>query len=160
MNFIIVGSGIGGLTAAIALARNGHQITVLERAPEPKTVGAGIGLQPNAMTCLATLDLVDAIKQRGCESTVAVFRHSGGRVIRELDFEDVEREFGFRPLTNSSCRPIRCAFPTRDRTRSRRSLWRRIRAGKIVRGAPSKYRPRLAQFSVMHSLEQTASTPK
>ncbi|MFB7368355.1 FAD-dependent oxidoreductase [Streptomyces sp. NPDC056222] len=43
---VVVGAGIGGLTAAIALHRRGWHITVCERAPEPPTTGAGIGLAP------------------------------------------------------------------------------------------------------------------
>ena len=45
----IVGGGIGGLTAATALARAGFQVTVLEAAPQFGEVGAGVTLSPNAM---------------------------------------------------------------------------------------------------------------
>ena len=45
---IVVGGGIGGLSAAIALRRAGIQAEVWERAPEMREVGAGIGLWPNA----------------------------------------------------------------------------------------------------------------
>lgn len=45
---LIAGGGIGGLTAALALARVGRRSIVLERAPEIKEIGAGIQLGPNA----------------------------------------------------------------------------------------------------------------
>jgi 2-polyprenyl-6-methoxyphenol hydroxylase-like FAD-dependent oxidoreductase len=40
----VIGGGIGGLTAAIALARQGVTVEVYEQAPELKEVGAGVGL--------------------------------------------------------------------------------------------------------------------
>ncbi len=54
---LIVGAGIGGLTAAIALGRVGVAVTVVERAPSLAPLGAGIGLQPNATAMLAALDV-------------------------------------------------------------------------------------------------------
>ena len=45
---IIAGAGIGGLTAALALARIGFRVTVLEQAAQLEETGAGIQLSPNA----------------------------------------------------------------------------------------------------------------
>lgn len=58
---VVVGAGIGGLTTALALARKGVRVTVLERAPEFGDVGAGIPVSPNASRVLAALGLGDAI---------------------------------------------------------------------------------------------------
>jgi 2-polyprenyl-6-methoxyphenol hydroxylase-like FAD-dependent oxidoreductase len=54
---LIIGSGIGGLTAAIALRQAGFQVEVFERASELREIGAGIGLSPNAMRVLGPLGL-------------------------------------------------------------------------------------------------------
>jgi len=49
--FNIVGGGIGGLTAAIALRQSDFHAEVFERAEQLKEVGAGIGLSANAILC-------------------------------------------------------------------------------------------------------------
>ena len=58
---LIVGAGIGGLTAALALARTGFAVTVLERASALEAVGAGIQITPNASRVLVGLGLRDAL---------------------------------------------------------------------------------------------------
>ncbi|MDP4922715.1 MAG: NAD(P)-binding protein, partial [Limnohabitans sp.] len=52
MNIGIVGAGIGGLTAAIALRAQGHTVTVYEQAGQFMRVGADINLTPNAVRAL------------------------------------------------------------------------------------------------------------
>jgi salicylate hydroxylase len=64
---VIAGGGIGGLSAALALAKRGYPSIVLEQAPEFKEVGAGIQLGPNSWRCLRELGLEAAVKK------VAVF---------------------------------------------------------------------------------------
>ena len=59
---LIAGGGIGGLTAALALARIGRQVTVLERAPTLGEIGAGIQLGPNAFHAFDRLGVGDAAR--------------------------------------------------------------------------------------------------
>lgn len=61
----IVGAGIGGLALALALARRGDDVCVLEQAPACADVGAGIQLSPNATRCLAALDLLQPLLEVG-----------------------------------------------------------------------------------------------
>jgi 2-polyprenyl-6-methoxyphenol hydroxylase-like FAD-dependent oxidoreductase len=63
--FIVVGGGIGGLAAALALARYGRQVRVLERAPEFSEVGAGIQLAPNATRLLRAWGLLQPVLEVG-----------------------------------------------------------------------------------------------
>jgi 3-hydroxybenzoate 6-monooxygenase len=56
--FLVIGGGIGGLTTALALARGGHRVRVLERAPEFGEVGAGLQVGPNASRVLHRLGVL------------------------------------------------------------------------------------------------------
>jgi len=60
---IIAGGGIGGLAAALALAKRGYPSRLLEQAPEFKEVGAGIQLGPNSWRCLRALGVEEAVKR-------------------------------------------------------------------------------------------------
>jgi 2-polyprenyl-6-methoxyphenol hydroxylase-like FAD-dependent oxidoreductase len=57
----LVGGGIGGLASAIALARRGFQVRVLEQAPKFEEIGAGIQLGPNMLRSLQHLGLRDQV---------------------------------------------------------------------------------------------------
>lgn len=59
---LIVGGGIGGLTAAIALARTGMSATLMERSVFLDETGAGIQLGPNATRALRELGVLDAVQ--------------------------------------------------------------------------------------------------
>lgn len=61
----IVGAGIGGLSAALALIRAGFSVTVFEQAPELHEVGAGIQLSPNATRILAEWAVLRKAKKVG-----------------------------------------------------------------------------------------------
>lgn len=58
---IVVGGGVGGLAAALALVRAGWRVTVLERAPAFAEVGAGLTLPVNARRALHELGLADVV---------------------------------------------------------------------------------------------------
>jgi salicylate hydroxylase len=61
LTIAIVGAGIGGLTAAVALRRAGFDVDVYEQAPALTEVGGGINLGPNAARVLYRLGLGDAL---------------------------------------------------------------------------------------------------
>ncbi|MGK5628754.1 FAD-dependent monooxygenase [Streptomyces sp. URMC 123] len=61
---VIVGGGIGGLAAALSVARRGHHAVVLEQADRFAEIGAGIQLAPNGIHALERLGLGDGIRDR------------------------------------------------------------------------------------------------
>lgn len=72
MKVLIAGGGIGGLTAALACAHFGHEVTVFEQADRLDEVGAGIQIPPNAMKVFRALGIAeritrDAVQPRAIE---------------------------------------------------------------------------------------------
>ena len=65
MRAIVVGAGIGGLSAGIGLQRAGLDVTVFERMRELREVGSGLTLWTNAMRALGKLGVADPIRSRG-----------------------------------------------------------------------------------------------
>jgi 2-polyprenyl-6-methoxyphenol hydroxylase-like FAD-dependent oxidoreductase len=95
---VVVGAGIGGLTAAVALHRRGWRVTVCERAPEPPTTGAGIGLAPNALRALEAIG-VDAARAVGSAVPVTMgVRRSDGRWLVRAETVDMAARYGMPPI--------------------------------------------------------------
>lgn len=85
----IVGAGTAGSASALFLARAGHKVTLYERVPEPKAIGAGIVLQPSGMAVLEALGLYGAVGSRGAPiRNLHCQTHSGWPVVH-LEYEDV-----------------------------------------------------------------------
>lgn len=81
---LIIGGGIGGLAAAIALRRLGIEAVVYERAPELGEVGAGLSLWANAMQALHQLGLAEAVAAAGAPVAHSQLRTWDGRVLSEF----------------------------------------------------------------------------
>ena len=81
-DIIIIGAGIGGLTAALALHHAGHRVRIFEQAPELGEVGAGVMLTPNAMRVFRRLGLEKAIAEVSvAPAFTAVWDHRDGHVL-------------------------------------------------------------------------------
>lgn len=78
----IVGAGIAGLTAALCLAKAGHEVEIIERSPRLEEVGAGLQLSPNALRVLGRLGLLPALRERGVSAEAVKLR--SGRSGRAL----------------------------------------------------------------------------
>jgi salicylate hydroxylase len=70
----IVGGGIGGLAAALALERRGAETVVCEQSAALSEIGAGLNLTPNAVKALRALGLETAIEDIGSGSEFLVIR--------------------------------------------------------------------------------------
>lgn len=75
----VVGAGIGGLAAAVALQRMGWSVTVHERAAAMEPVGAGLVLWPSAVHCVDALGLGKAVRERAATLGGTGLRRPDGR---------------------------------------------------------------------------------
>ncbi len=75
LRIALVGGGLGGLAAAIALSRSGFDIRIFEQSNQIKEVGAGITLTPNAVKILCALGLEADLKKHGFEPESMVTRN-------------------------------------------------------------------------------------
>jgi salicylate hydroxylase len=71
-NLALIGGGIGGLTAALAFARQGAAVTVYEQAPALTEVGAGLQIAPNGMRALYALGLEKALSVTGVQAQAVI----------------------------------------------------------------------------------------
>src|SRR5262245_18496723 len=86
---LIVGAGIGGLAAAVALRRAGWDVRVFERAASPRELGFALLLAPKAMHALVELGLADAVRRGGFVTTSGEMRRPDGTVLRRFDIASV-----------------------------------------------------------------------
>jgi 2-polyprenyl-6-methoxyphenol hydroxylase-like FAD-dependent oxidoreductase len=82
---LVVGGGIGGLTAAVALRQAGWRVTVLERAARFGEIGAGITLLSNGLRCLDAIGLGDAVRGSGLPMLAIGMRSAKGRWLSRFD---------------------------------------------------------------------------
>lgn len=90
---LIVGAGIGGLSAALALQRLGHRVAIYEQAPRLTEVGAGLALASNATLVLQHLGLKDALLDLGVMPDQGAVKHyRTGRTLLDLPRGKVQLE--------------------------------------------------------------------
>ncbi|WP_293675990.1 NAD(P)/FAD-dependent oxidoreductase [uncultured Phenylobacterium sp.] len=65
MKVAVVGCGVAGLAAALALGRRGHEVVILEAFDAPQPLGSGLLLQPSGLAALRVLGLADEMLARG-----------------------------------------------------------------------------------------------
>lgn len=96
LQIAVVGAGTAGAASAALLARAGHAVTVFERVPDPRPVGAGILLQPTGQVVLARLGVLGEVVARSSPiDRLTAVRH-GGKPLVDLEYREVHpRLIGF-----------------------------------------------------------------
>lgn len=98
MKVVIVGAGIGGTSAGIALARHGHEVVIYDRLRESKPVGAALSLWSNGVKVLNWLGLGDEVARLGGRMDHMAYHdgHAGDQLCR-FSLEPVTARTGQRP---------------------------------------------------------------
>jgi salicylate hydroxylase len=92
---LVAGAGIGGLGAAISLARSGFRPLVIERSARLEEVGAGIQLTPNACRALERLGALDAVKKRAVAAeSLVIGSVMSGKELARAPLADAIARFG------------------------------------------------------------------
>ena len=98
MSVLIIGGGIGGLAAAVALRRAGIAAQVFERAPQIREVGAGLTIWSPAVTALRRMGLEEQVMPLGPEIDRFKLLSPGGQVISSTNIDDISRASGAASL--------------------------------------------------------------
>jgi len=95
---LVIGAGIGGTAAAIALRRAGLDVSLFEQTMAQREVGAGIQISPNASRLLGRYGLGDAMTRAAVRPSAIVFRRwQDGRVLGREELGDfIENRYGWR----------------------------------------------------------------
>ncbi|HEX2910009.1 MAG TPA: FAD-dependent monooxygenase [Chloroflexia bacterium] len=91
---IIIGGGIGGLTAAIALQKAGIAVKVYEQAATIKEVGAGLSLWTNAVKALYKLGLKEDLAKLSIPEVTGGIVTPGGELLSVINSRELEEKFG------------------------------------------------------------------
>jgi 2-polyprenyl-6-methoxyphenol hydroxylase-like FAD-dependent oxidoreductase len=87
MRIAIAGFGVGGAALSIALARDGHDVTVYERAVSPGPVGAGFLLQPSGQAVLAALGVLSEVAATAWPIRRFIAESAPDRTLAELRYD-------------------------------------------------------------------------
>lgn len=90
----IIGGGIGGLSTAVALQRQGIQVTLFERNPELREIGAGLTLWANGVQALRQLGLSDALTAVSTPLTHFECWSWRGKRLGRMQLDTIERQVG------------------------------------------------------------------
>lgn len=86
----IIGAGIGGVAAGVALHQAGFAVKVFERASHLREAGAGISLWPNGTGVLRQLGLLPAVARLGANGTEFLVRSQAGKTLTEIGTAEAE----------------------------------------------------------------------
>jgi FAD-dependent urate hydroxylase len=97
LHVIIVGAGMGGLTAALALRQAGYTVEVYDRAPVLAPAGAGVSLWSNGIKVLSRLGLGEAVRAIGGPMQQMCYRTKQGDTLTSFSLEPLVKAVGQWP---------------------------------------------------------------
>lgn len=97
LKVIIIGAGIGGLTAGIALSQADYDVEIYDRANALRPTGAGISLWSNGIKILNRLGLGAEIAAIGGEMNAMEYRSNTGELLNHIDLKPLIDQVGQRP---------------------------------------------------------------
>lgn len=96
---VIIGAGIGGLAAGLALQRRGFRVAIYERAPEIREIGAGVVIAPNARRALRDLGVDEALEATSsCVPVLHTCDYAAGTIVAMTDNRQIFAEHGLAVL--------------------------------------------------------------
>jgi len=98
MKAIVIGGGIGGTCAAIALKRFGIETAVYEAVKEIKPVGAAISIWPNGVKCLNYLGMKEALRELGGNMRFMAYKeYQQGQTMTRFSMDPLIQSVGEQP---------------------------------------------------------------
>ena len=95
---VVVGAGVAGLTAAVALDRAGANVRIVERASALTQAGTALSLWPNALAALDRIDLCGSIVDIAYDESTGTVRNWSGREIIRIDQSRLSQRAGSSTL--------------------------------------------------------------
>ncbi|KAF4441170.1 3-hydroxybenzoate 6-hydroxylase 1 [Fusarium acutatum] len=94
LKVIIAGAGLGGLGAAIAMARAGHNVEVFEQSRFLNEIGAAIHIAPNATRVLKSWDIDFTELQAVLCNAIKIYDHTGKLIFVPVKLEELQKSIG------------------------------------------------------------------
>ena len=104
LKVVIIGAGIGGLTAGIALRQAGYEVELYDKVKELRPAGAGISLWSNGVKVLNRLGLGEKMADIGGLMDRMEYRSRAGELLGRHRFDAFGGRSGSTPVSGCSCR--------------------------------------------------------